>query len=409
MQTLKTAVVVVLLLVVFYGVYETLNRAPDAPPPAVADLPPAVMDDLEIDLGAPTASGLDATMPFAPPASQPNAAQAPVPAPPLDVMLPSSDASSASLGPPQVPGVAEAVAGPMPVPSEANTLAERRAAGPSASAVDVSASMGTGVATVPADPRLQHNPFFNEDVTPAPAAPQERQLVARAYQNARRLALSQIEDEDYGAALATLSAFFRSPDLTAEEHRELLDLLDPLAGRVVYSREHLLERPYTVRRNETLAEIAAQYQVPAELLQRINGIENPDVLLPGSELKVVPGPFRADVDLEAQELTLFLDRLYAGRFPITLGSDPAPMEGRFQVREKRPGKTFFSLDGRTIPVESPANPFGNAWLDLGSEVCIHGSPIDGGDSRRGCISLSPRDASDVYGILSVGSQVRILR
>jgi lipoprotein-anchoring transpeptidase ErfK/SrfK len=79
------------------------------------------------------------------------------------------------------------------------------------------------------------------------------------------------------------------------------------------------------------------------------------------------------------------------------------------VREKRPGKTFFSLDGRTIPVESPANPFGNAWLDLGSEVCIHGSPVEGGNSQRGCISLSPRDASDVYGILSVGSQVRILR
>ena len=32
MQTLKTAVVVVLLLVVFYGVYEMLNRPPDAPP-----------------------------------------------------------------------------------------------------------------------------------------------------------------------------------------------------------------------------------------------------------------------------------------------------------------------------------------------------------------------------------------
>ena len=36
MQTLKTAVVVVLLLVVFYGVYEMLNRPPDAPPEEVA-------------------------------------------------------------------------------------------------------------------------------------------------------------------------------------------------------------------------------------------------------------------------------------------------------------------------------------------------------------------------------------
>ena len=37
MQTLKTAVVVVLLLVVFYGVYEMLNRPPDETPTAVVE------------------------------------------------------------------------------------------------------------------------------------------------------------------------------------------------------------------------------------------------------------------------------------------------------------------------------------------------------------------------------------
>ena len=51
-----------------------------------------------------------------------------------------------------------------------------------------------------------------------------------------------------------------------------------------------------------------QYNVPVQLLQKINGIENPDVLLPGSELKVLRGPFEAEVDLQAQQLTVFLDR-----------------------------------------------------------------------------------------------------
>ena len=67
--------------------------------------------------------------------------------------------------------------------------------------------------------------------------------------------------------------------------------------------------------------------------------------------------------------------------------------------------------GRRTHVDAviPANPFGNVWLDLGREVFIHGSPLAGADLQRGCISLSPRDADDVYGILSVGSTVRILR
>ena len=49
MQTLKTAIVVVLLLVVFYGVYEMLNRPPDEPPPGVAELPELTQP--EIDFG----------------------------------------------------------------------------------------------------------------------------------------------------------------------------------------------------------------------------------------------------------------------------------------------------------------------------------------------------------------------
>jgi len=146
-----------------------------------------------------------------------------------------------------------------------------------------------------------------------------------------------------------------------------------------------------------------------ELLQKINAIDTPNVLVPGTTLKVVRGPFRAEVNVQAQELTLFLNELYAGRFPITVGRDPAPVMGEFQVRDKRENPDYFSMEGRKIPAGNPANPFGGVWLDLGREVCIHGSPLGGADAERGCISLSPQDADDVYGILSIGSTVRILR
>ena len=51
MQTLKTAIVVVLLLVVFYGVYEMLNRPPVEVPPDVAELGPESYEELDIDVG----------------------------------------------------------------------------------------------------------------------------------------------------------------------------------------------------------------------------------------------------------------------------------------------------------------------------------------------------------------------
>jgi LysM repeat protein len=267
------------------------------------------------------------------------------------------------------------------------------------------------VYVTPSGPQMQLNPHVDEEPVPKPevARNESSQMGAVLFKQALAKAQSLVAEEEYVAALRTLSVFYKSPDLTEQQHRELLDLLDPLAGRVIYSREHLLTRPCTVGRGQTLADIAQQYNVPAQLLQKINGIESPNVLLPGSELKVVPGPFHADVDLVGQELTLFVDGLYAGRFPVSLGTDPQPKEGEFHVREKQLGKTYFALDGRTVPAESPNNPFGRVWMDLGREVCIHGSPASGSDSQHGCISLSPRDAEDVYSILSVGSKVRILR
>ena len=58
MQTLKTAVIVVLLLVVFYGVYEMLNRPPDEPPEDVAQIDAMAFDPPEIQFGESTDAAL---------------------------------------------------------------------------------------------------------------------------------------------------------------------------------------------------------------------------------------------------------------------------------------------------------------------------------------------------------------
>lgn len=228
----------------------------------------------------------------------------------------------------------------------------------------------------------------------------------RAWQTAK----TQIADEKWREALLTLSYAYEDPKVTAAERNKLLDLLDPLAAKVIYSTEHLAEAPHTIRRGETLFTIADQYRVPWQLLQNINDVRNPEVLVPGTKIKVVRGPFHADVNLAANEMTLYCQRLYAGRFPIEAGADPAPTPGAYDVRAKQPGHAFYSADGKSLAPDDPRNPFGRCWIDLGHELAIHGSPATA-DPRgpTGCISLSPKDADDVLGILSQGSKVTIRR
>lgn len=230
---------------------------------------------------------------------------------------------------------------------------------------------------------------------------------ARAMQSAK----SQMEEKKWRDALFTLTATYEDPRLSDDERQQLLDRLDPLAAKVVYSTENLLEPPYEPRRGETLMSIAQQYQVPWQLLQKINGVRNPEFLPPGTRLKVMRGPFRGEIDLQRHELTLYLNRLYAGRFPITVGALPEP--GEYAVRVKEPGRTFFTADSRPIHAADPANPYGQIWIDLGRNVAIHGSPqkpdpaLDA--AVPGSISLSPRDADDVFAILSTGSAITIRR
>lgn len=426
MQTLKTAVVVVLLLVVFYGVYEMLNRPPDPPPEEVAVYEDMPFDSLDVQFGEVTNPAVPEPAVAGAESANPDELHSPVPP---DTMMPPASQFNPTDTTSMPPYAADAAASHDPT-GESPLAVEPPTAGgsaypdaPLAPTAPPSAPPAPGESayaqpaqpgpTANADPRLQNNPFLREDVRVRPGdvaarSPRESEG-ARAYEQARKQAQQMLDEGRYHDSLATLSIFYRSQDLTPEEHRALIDLLDPLAARVIYSREHLVEPAYVVRHNESLNEIAQQYRVPMELLQKINGIENPEVLVPGTQLKVVTGPFRADVDLPSQELTLFLNSLYAGRFPITVGQDPTPVVGEFAVRQKQLDRDYFSIDGHKIAAGDPANPFGNVWLDLGREVFIHGSPLGGADMRRGCISLSPRDADDVYGILSVGSTVRILR
>ena len=219
-------------------------------------------------------------------------------------------------------------------------------------------------------------------------------------------------------AHSVLSRFYREPGLNPQQARQVTELLDQLAGTVIYSRQSLLEPPYTVRPGDTLQSIAQQYEVPPELIANINGIRDPRGVQPGQELKVIRGPFHAVVHLSDYELTMMLGDLYAGRFTVSVGRDQPDLEGSYIVTRKGVAPRYYGPDGATFEGDDPGNPLGSLWLGLGDRVGqnarlgIHGTndPRNiGRDAPRGNIGLDRRDIQDIYGILSVGSRVEIRR
>ncbi len=208
-----------------------------------------------------------------------------------------------------------------------------------------------------------------------------------------------------------LSRWYDDPNLTPPEQQHLTELLDQLAGTVIYSTQNLIEPACEVQPGETLERIAERYNVPWQLLAKINGIDDPNSLRPGERLKVVRGPFSAVVSLDKRTLTLMLNNAYAGRFPIGVGQDFPPPEGQYFVNEKLVDPIYYG-PGRTIERGDPANPLGRRWLGLGGQIGIHGTNDPrtiGQTGVPGSISLADRDVDDVFDILSEGSKVVIRR
>jgi len=421
MDTIKTAFVVALLLAVLYGVYVVLNKEPASTPNEVADMLQEADEDGILDNGPQIESGsvADTKAEEKTPAEhefhEPSvSSEVPMPSESTDP-LPQTAGHTAPINPRRG---SQYVEPQLPAPDSPSTDQ------PSTKEPDFSqGGYDPGSSASPADPNTTDAP---DSANQAPSTPgsttnqgssaqpegsanNSEPATSSAFAELWKKAQEEVEQNKFPEALVTATTAYTS-QLDDQQRDQLQDFLDPLAAKVIYSREPLLLPSYTARGDETLADIATTYNVPWQLLQNINGIENPEILLAGTTLKVVKGPFRAEVNTRASEMTLYLNDMYAGRFVISVGNEPAPKPGTYWVKTKEEGHAYFTADNRTIAANDPLNPYGDVWIDLGRDnACIHGSPLKGlASPGAGCISLSPREAHDVFGILVEGSQVVVL-
>ena len=385
MNTLKNVLFFGLLLAVLCGVYLSLNRTPESnlPKDLSGDTTPVKVE--MGDLIKPPAANLPSGQGFGGIPSLP-------PQPPVTTQPPTRDngmappfeqaktAEQSSAAPPWPSGGSGALPPPPPTPPTVQQADIRELS--TASNSSAPPPIGPSPAALP--PPAEHLSSSNLDLI---------------MQQVRL----QVEKNRFPEALLNLSQLYGNPDLPASQARVVTTLLDQMAFRVIFSREHWLEAAYLVQAGDTLESIADRYQVPALLLARINGISDPRNLPPGKELKVLKGPFSAQISTDHSEMTMMLDGRYAVRFNVVLSNDLSHTTSLCTVRDKR------------APTAAAGNGTGKQWIELGNAsgtISMQGTndtrATSGADSRN-TIWLNEQDMDDVFGILSVGSRVIIQR
>jgi len=426
-NALKPLLVVAVLGGIGYGVYTKINNGPDTPPAGVTDgwdAPP------DIQLG----EGAGKPEPFTPP-SRPAFDRSPSDRGPSsrstlgEPWRPSPDETAAASrnGSFDAPGSADARRADPPFTDRSAAFADR----PDRSLAGQADATGGGPAFDPrGESRLPRDADrdgaarssaagFSDRRDPADAvAPRDPATGFEAnssgnraveFERALELARRAADGGQLVDAHRQLSLWYDNPNLSSTEQQQLNDLLDQVAGTVVYSTQSLAEPAYTVQPGERLEDVATRYGVTWQLLAKINGIDDPQLLQAGEQIKVLRGPFSAVISLERRQLTVFLDGLYAGRFALGVGRDYPPREGQYTVAEKIANPTYHGAE-RSIDADDPANPLGERWIGLGGNIGLHGS-VDanyvGRSDLPGSIGFSPRDIDDLYDILGIGSPVVI--
>jgi LysM repeat protein len=224
-------------------------------------------------------------------------------------------------------------------------------------------------------------------------------------------------------AYEELSSWYpRRDDLTLARSEQMLKELDGLACELVYSPRPHLSPPYSVAGGDTLSRIATPHTVPPELLAKINGVTRPDQIRPGQQLKVVHGPFHAEIRLSKFELTILISNkmLYGGRFRIGLGKEGPHQPGAYTVVKKKMFPEYYpdpKNREHKIPGGDRHNALGTRLIvfvsaDGQHDGALHGTiePTSiGGQCKEGSIRLAQEDIENVYDMLMENESKIIVR
>ncbi len=210
--------------------------------------------------------------------------------------------------------------------------------------------------------------------------------------------------------------------MSTEQRHSVKQQLSQLAGRWLFSRRIYpadgLCGSYTVKPGDLLSTIGKRFNVPYQIIAKINRIRRPESLQAGETIKVIKGPFHARVYRSSFVLDLYLQDTFVKSFPVGLGKEGMETPtGLWRV--KSDGKLISPTwtdptTGKTYKASDPDYPLGSRWIGLEgisgeargrTGFAIHGTkdPNEIGTANsQGCIRLLNGDARLFYDILMPG-------
>ncbi|HPD47521.1 MAG TPA: L,D-transpeptidase family protein [Anaerohalosphaeraceae bacterium] len=242
-------------------------------------------------------------------------------------------------------------------------------------------------------------------------------------------ALKQLEAGHIIAARDGLNAVLgreMTPEYRASVKKKMAELAQVwLFSNTVFPGDTLTEM-YTVRPGEVLSSIGKKFNVPHEILQKINGIDRPERLQAGQKIKVIKGPFHVKVYLSTFTMDLYLgSQMFVKSYRVGLGAmESETPPGRWRV--KAGGKLIqpkwtHPVTHVTYSANHPEYPLGSRWIAIEGldesnrhreGFAIHGTKEPetiGTRSSMGCIRLYNGDVIEIYGLLvEQKSEVRIV-
>ena len=85
--------------------------------------------------------------------------------------------------------------------------------------------------------------------------------------------------------------------------------------------------------------------------------------------------------------------------------------GTYTVELKQIDPTWYKPGGGVIPPGDPENALGPRWIGIGNHLGIHGNNDPDSIGKRasaGCIRMYNDDVKELYKILTLGNEVRIV-
>ena len=181
--------------------------------------------------------------------------------------------------------------------------------------------------------------------------------------------------------------------------------LGALSGRIYFTNVPGPDKA-EVAVDAPLATIAARHNCPVALIQRMNGIADPDRVQSGRRLVVLHDPkFEVRVSKSRNTLLLTLNGKFFRRYVVATGEGGNTPVGEFRLVE-RIEHPVWETGGRKIPYDGTGkngNILGTHYLKLDVPgYGIHGTWDEstlGRQSSAGCIRMRNADVADLYVLL----------